>query len=506
MRKRRIFDTKPVEYLIAFLVTGFTAAICFPFAKTIGYQTVGLIFLIIVAVLSLFLGRTAVLFAAVLNFVVWNYFFIPPIFTFHVHSYHDVITLFANLVIAIVSGALITRIKKNQADLKKSQERISILNSFLESLNNANSIKDLARKVQDELKKHFSAEAIIYLKEKDGQGLARKAFGNLELFNDNAYLEAKQIFEKSNLNGDITNRNNTLNGTYYYPLITARTAIGVIGINFNKNSFPDADKQVLLNSFIAQITSALGREISIDVAKEKEVYVESQKLFQTVLNSVSHELRTPIAIISTAISNLNDDKTAANVEIRKQICFELNSASNRLNLLVENILDMSKIESGYLMLNLQDCDVSDLIGISLNELKDDIQKHNINIDIQENLPSIRIDINWFKQVIINILHNAIIYTPPDSEISIKSFSNSEDSFVIDISDNGNGVPEQTLHRLFDKFFRVTGSKSGGTGLGLTIAKAIVEAHGGKITAENRREGGLKISIYLPITNLYKPEL
>jgi two-component system sensor histidine kinase KdpD len=251
-----------------------------------------------------------------------------------------------------------------------------------------------------------------------------------------------------------------------------------------------------LKSFITQITSALEREISIDRAKASQVYEESQKLFHTVLNSVSHELRTPIAVIRSAASNLMDERTADDPVNRRKICTELDSSASRLNLLVENIIDMSKIESGHLELNMLPCDVSDLIGVVVNHLKEELSNHKLEVDIPENIPPLSMDINWLKQAVLNILYNAIIYTPVDSLISISVSLHTGSLFII-ISDNGPGVPDSSVERLFDKFYRVPGSKSGGTGLGLTISKAIIEAHHGSVKVENKATGGLNVAIQLP---------
>jgi two-component system sensor histidine kinase KdpD len=178
------------------------------------------------------------------------------------------------------------------------------------------------------------------------------------------------------------------------------------------------------------------------------------------------------------------------------VCEELNSAARRLNILVENILDMSKIDSGYLRLNKQVCDVSDLFGMAINEIKQDFRNHNLNVHIAENLPGISVDAHWFKQALVNILHNSISYTPAGSNIYIEAYADPNDLVVIEIMDSGTGVPERSLKKLFEKFYRVPGSKSGGTGLGLTIAKAIIETHKGIIFAKNREGGGLSVIIII----------
>jgi len=483
------------DYFVAFISTSITAGICFPLASSIGYQTVGLIFLMIVSLLSLFLGRSALIFAAILNFIVWNFFFITPLYTFRVHSLHDLIALFANLIVAIVGSTLISRIRKSQITLLKSQERLTILHTFLESLNNATSIKEVVKRAQEGLRKNFKAEIIIYIKEKTGSGLSGKSFGNSELHSDLTYDVALSLFRES-YKELFTPLIESSSGMHFYPLVEPRKAIGVIGIKFSGDNRPEEDKLILLKSFIAQIASALDREISIDLAKEKEISIESEKLFQTVLNSVSHELRTPISIITAAVSNLNDERTSSDPDLRRQIGEELEFASDRLNYLVENILDMSRIESGFLKLNLQYCDISDLIGISINELKHNLMGRQVKICIEEKLPLIHADINLLKQALINVLHNAMVYTPSDSPIMISSFFSAPGKIAIRVSDFGTGVSPELLNRLFDKFYRVPGSKSGGTGLGLTITKAIVEAHNGVVLAENADQGGLQITMVL----------
>lgn len=485
------------EYFTAILTILAIAVISFPFKQFIGYQTVGLFFILGIAGLSLRVGRFPIILAALLGSMIWDFFFIPPLFTFHINNIHDAITVFANFFIALTCGTLIERIRKNQVVLQKSQDNLSVIFSILEALNNASSIKEVVQMTRRELNKHFKADAVIYLASKNNSNkkLDPRIFGNHSFYNEKEFSVANWTFENRKQAGKFTN---TLPEAdlQYFPLISREGIIGVLGIKYNDDKRPSSDATILLRSFFSQLTSALQREISIDKVKEKQISAESQKLFQIVLNSISHELRTPISVITAAVSALNDEKTVSNPKFRREICGELEAATNRLNILVENILDMSRIESGYLSLNLQMYEVEDLIGTTLNELSKEPHEQQVNIDIENDLPMIKIDINWFKQAILNILRNAVIYTPAKSSIYIRSFLTEDKRVVIEISDNGPGIPEDSLKRIFDKFYRVPGSRSGGTGLGLTITKAIVEAHNGHIIAENKKEGGLKFQIFL----------
>jgi two-component system, OmpR family, sensor histidine kinase KdpD len=489
------------EYLLAFTVITAVGLIGFPLKEFIGYQTIGLFFLLSIAGLSIKIGRFPVVFAALLGSLFWNFFFIPPLFTFHVNNLHDIIALFANFFVAMTGGTLINKIRKNQITLQKSQDNLTKLFSILESLNNTDSIKEVVRKSRRELNKLFDADALVYLQlkaaDKSHNRLESKAFGNTDFHTEKGFSVASWVFENLKQAGKNTN---TLPDTdlQYFPLISKKGVLGVLGIKFNQNSKLTPENTLLIRSFISQITASLQREINVDEAKDKQIYAESQKLFQTVLNSISHELRTPISIISAAVSNMNDEKTASNPTFRKELGQELKAAAMRLNALVENILDVSRIESGYLALNLQWYEVSDLMGTVLNEIENTSHPQTIKLVIEENLPLIKIDISWFKQALVNIIHNAIQYTPAETCIQVQARKENTDAIVIDISDNGPGIPEESLNKLFEKFYRVPGSKSGGTGLGLTISKAIVEAHQGQISARNVLNGGLSVIIHLNI--------
>ncbi|MDP4271583.1 MAG: sensor histidine kinase KdpD [Bacteroidota bacterium] len=497
-QKRVLFEGisfKSRDYTIALTVVTLVSLICFPLSGLMGYQTVGIIFLIMIAVLSLILGRGPVILTAFLNFLIWNYFFIPPLFTFHIQRVEDVFTLFAYFLIAMVSAVFVTKIRKNQIVLMKSQQHITMLNSMLEALNRTNSIKEVAARTQDKLQKYFSADAAILLKNKDGKGLDKRIFGNKKMISEKNWSVASWVFNNGQAAGRFTD---TLSNSdiQVIPLTTVNEIIGVLCIKFLENKRPDHNDMMVLHNFVGQVSTAIEREINIDLIRENEVALESQKLFQTVLNSVSHELRTPISIISSAISNLNDEKTAANPDIRSGICEELNLASKRLNVLVENILDMSKIDSGYLQLNLQTHDISDLIGSALNDLRPELSEYSLKTEVQDNLPMLNFDFNWLKQALVNVIHNAIDYSPTGGEIVVKAYQLESGLIQLEVSDSGKGVPDLTLDKLFDKFYRIPGSKTGGMGLGLTIAKAIVEAHGGTISAQNCKNGGLKVIFLL----------
>jgi len=251
------------DYLIALGVVTIVTLVCFPFKQVTGYQTVGLIYLLEITILSLFLGRSAVVFTAILNSVAWNFFFIPPLFTFHVNTIEDIITLSANFIIALVVSILITRIKKYHTVLTINQRHSSVINSLLENLNKAISIKEVVAITRNELQHSFNADAVIYLKEKEGKGLAKRAFGNSDLHTVKDFSVAVWAFNSNKVAGKYTD---TLidSNLQFIPLTTIYGVWGVIGVRFLNNKQPSFDIQRILKTIYAQVALSIEREINND--------------------------------------------------------------------------------------------------------------------------------------------------------------------------------------------------------------------------------------------------
>ncbi|HAN78958.1 MAG TPA: two-component sensor histidine kinase [Bacteroidales bacterium] len=254
------------EYITSIIIISLFSIVCFPIREIIGYQTIGLFFLLAIASISLFLGRGPVILSAFFSTLIWDYFFIPPLFELAIHKFHDYISLFSNLIIGIILGTLINRIRKNQHILKKSQENISTTFYFLELMNNASSIKDVISKTNNAFKKYFDIEMVVYLKEKKGIHLHNRPFGNTSLYSEKEFAVASWAFDNKKNAGKFTN---TLpsSGLKFIPLIASGNIIGVAGIKFNTDNKPEQDKLTLINSIVNQLTYTLIREINIDLVK-----------------------------------------------------------------------------------------------------------------------------------------------------------------------------------------------------------------------------------------------
>jgi two-component system sensor histidine kinase KdpD len=256
---------------------------------------------------------------------------------------------------------------------------------------------------------------------------------------------------------------------------------------------------MLLETFVSQVALMIEREMLDESAQQAAMLRESENLYNTLLNSISHELRTPIATINGAASSLNEEHTFTDPAKRSLLIQDIGDAADRLNRLVENLLDMSRLESGRLRLKLEWCDVGDVIGVALRRMEKHFGERSVTIRHNPQTPLVQLDFVLVEQVLLNLLDNARTYTPPGTPIEI-STQTMPGKLVISVTDHGPGIPETDLGRIFEKFYRLPGSASGGTGLGLSVCRGIVEAHGGQLTVDNVPGAGARFTILLPASN------
>ncbi|TAG59577.1 MAG: DUF4118 domain-containing protein [Cytophagales bacterium] len=243
---------------------------------------------------------------------------------------------------------------------------------------------------------------------------------------------------------------------------------------------------------IAFVNVFLRIKIRDSEKKEREKIEKDNtiKLYNTLLNSLSHELRTPIATIIGAVDTLKENKEKISASNQNELLNQIDLASIRLNRQVENLLNMSRLETGMLKLNLDWCDLNELINSVIQKL---IYKQTMIFEPIESLPLLKLDSGLMEQIIQNLVHNAINYTPENAVISL-FVSQKNNHCFISVSDNGNGIPEKELDFIFDKFYRLPHTKTGGSGLGLSIVKGFTEAHLGIVKAENNPDGGVTFTI------------
>ncbi len=486
----------PVQYAIAVGIIITISLLLSLSSHYLGYQAVSLILLFAVAILSLRFEIGPVLAAAGVSAVIWNFFFIPPHFTLAIASPQDGLLFITYFVIAAITVTLTARIRTRES-------RAMALFALTKQLIDAKTQDEVARAAVDNIGSFFNAEVLLYLSEHDGDIFTHPHPASTLHADPKEYSVASWVYWNEKKAGKFIDRLPFSIATYY-PISGPRYPLGVLGIRLNNDKPASPEQETLLQNFIGQIASALEREQLNELSNRTIVYMESERLYKTLFNSISHELRTPLAAILNAAEGLQSSLPAVIDSPHNDLLGEIHTAAERLNRLVENLLDMTRIESGHCAPNLDWCDVRDIINASLKKLDKELKRHNVIVSIADDVTLVKLDFGLMEQAITNLLHNASVYTPAGTTVSIET-KIERSTIVITIHDDGPGFPPETVPKIFDKFFRIPGSKAGGSGLGLSIVRGYVEAHKGSITASNVPAGGAQFLIRIP-TEIHQPEL
>jgi two-component system sensor histidine kinase KdpD len=251
-------------------------------------------------------------------------------------------------------------------------------------------------------------------------------------------------------------------------------------------------------TFVAFLVVGIVVSTFASKVREQIIQRQTEKLHSALLNSISHDLKTPLVSITGALTVLLDRKSNLDTEHIRELLETARGESDRLNRIVNNLLDMTRTESGVLRISKKPCDLRDFIGACLEQLKDKIGSRNIKINIPKDMPEVAIDFPYMLKALLNVIDNALKYSLDGSPIEIEASCISEKARV-SVRDYGYGIPKEDLGRIFDKFYRVQRAQNVlGTGLGLSISKNIIEAHGGHISAESILGKGATFIIELPV--------
>lgn len=489
--KNPVFTSRISQYLIVLLIIALTVLFCSPLADQQGYHIVSFILLFVVSIMAAFMGIGPILLASTISALVWNYFFIPPHYTFHIAKTEDRLMFGSFFIVALLSGVLTNRIRRQEKLAREREERSKAIFELTKDLSNTSGDKELLNVALKDVKKYFKVNSIFVFKEKADTIEIINGSENSEDISKVDLALAELVFKTSVKAGRFTSVINEAALTYY-PLTGKRLSPAVIGIDFEK---PLSDeKEAFWIAYLTQISNALEREYLGELALKARLLDESDKLYKTLFTLISHEFRIPIAAIMGASDTLLSSQTT---DFNKTELFnEIFKASARLNHLIENLLNMSRLESGKISVRLDWCEINDLLNKVIQILKQELEQFHLMVAIPDEMPLVRLDFGLMEQVIYNLILNSCQNSPVASTIRFESDYN-EGYLIIKIEDNGPGFPPELIVKVFDKFFRVDNSKSGGLGLGLSIVKGLVDAHGGKIKVENILTGGARFIITIP---------
>ena len=479
------------QYLIASLIVVITAVLCFFIKDLIGYQVVSFGLLFIVSTLAFFFGTGPILLSATLSALIWDFFFIPPPYTLHVDKPEDMLMLIMFFIIALLSGVLTSRIRRQEMKIRVREERTNALYQLTRELSTATGIEEVIIIAKNDIKKYFDLKCRIILKNDNNQ-LDYSSQEELDInLSRNDMSVAAWTFQHSTKAGKHTDTLPSGNFTFY-PLKGNQMNLGVIAIQ-QPIVFTQGEEQ-FWDAFISQISGKFEREYLRNMAKQAYFLNESDKLYKTLFNSISHELRIPVATIMGASDSLLSSNHPQ--EVQNELSREILKASKRLNRLIENLLNMSRLESGHIKPRLDWCDIHDLINKVTENLQDELKSFHLHVVIPDDMPFVKIDFGLMEQVLYNLIYNATQYASASTNLRVKAFYDNG-LMTLQVMDRGPGFPPKEISLIFNKFYRVEGSKAGGTGLGLSIAKGFIEAHNGTIAVANRQNGGAIFTIKIP---------
>lgn len=488
---KQLADARLIQYLLAVTIIGTTALICYPLSNTQNYTLVSFILLLVVSALSTFMKIGPVLLASTLGAVLWNFFFIPPHHTFHIDKTEDILIFFLFFFIALVNGVLTTRVRKQEVIAREREKRTNALFQLTKELTKASGLSTVQNTASSEINERFRLKPVFFLQDGNNKLTNKTKSLTQSEFTEKDFAIAEWVFSNSREAGAFTTHFSDSKYTFY-PLIGIRLNPGVLAVQ-QETAFHDEHK-LYWETFITQISNALEREFLGEMAQKVLFLNESDRLYKTLFNSISHELRIPVATIMGASDSIVNSSTSETTH--KDLCLEIYTASLRLNRLIENLLNMSRLESGFLSARLDWYDTNDLMNKVIDNLKDELSRFQLQVDIPEDMPLVKIDFGLMEQVLYNLLLNATQIAPAGSVIVLKT-RHKNDRMIIEVTDNGPGFPEPEIKYIFNKFYRITNKNAGGLGLGLSIVKGFVEAHNGQITIGNNTEHGARCVISLP---------
>jgi len=485
------FTSSLNQYITTALTIAITASGFFLIKNLVGYQVVSFALLFVVSLLAFFFGTGPILLAAILSSLSWDYLFIPPAYTLHIERPEDMLMLSMFFIIALLNGVLTSRIKRQETRIRKREERTHALYNLAKDLSVTSGIDEVLNLAVKDIRKYFSLESAFLLKDELGKLEKNIRHETALQFSENEWSIAEWTFAHSAKAGKFSD---TLPSGHYtfYPLKGNTENIGVVALE-HKKVFTQGEEQ-FWEGFLPQISGKIEREFLRIDARNAFVLNESDKLYKTLFNSISHELRIPVATIMGASDALLSDDYQP--ETRTALYKEIGIASIRLNRLIENLLNMSRLDSGRISPHLDWCDLHDLVNKVTQTLAAELKPFNLHVVLSDEMPLVKLDFGLMEQVIHNLLLNATQHAPEGSSIRLKFFYDNG-MLMIQVMDRGPGFSSNDLNLVFNKFYRGESAISGGTGLGLSIVKGFVEAHNGTIVAENRNNGGARFTIKIP---------
>jgi two-component system sensor histidine kinase KdpD len=464
-------------------------------AHIVGGPNLVILYMLAVVFSALRWGRWPALVSAVLSALLFDYFFVPPYRSVAVTDIWYSITLFSLLAVGFLVSILTASAREEARLARKREAHTAALYAFTESLADAGSLEQIVEAIGQHIRDTFQRPLVLLLPERGG--LAARFLSDAFILDEGEKTAAAWVFQNGQAARAASDMFPAIQA-YYLPMRNWRGTVGVLGLHSQglTESLP-ADQQQLLGSFVNQAALAITRAQLATEARRAELLQETDKLQKALLNSISHDLRTPLASVTGTLNSLLEDAPLLDVSTQRELLETARDEAKRLDRLVRNLLDMSRLESDAVRVRTELCDVQDVVGTALVQLGEAAKQRRVAVLASPQLPLVPMDAVLIVQVIVNLLENALKYSEADSPIEVEARVE-RDQLHLSVRDRGQGIPDEDLERVFDKFYRcVAPGVARGAGLGLAICKGFIEAHGGKIRVERRPHGGTEATFTLP---------
>ena len=457
-----------------------------------------MVYLLAVTLVATKLGRGPSIFTVVASVLAFDFFFVPPEWMFHVNDTQYLVTFAVMLAVGLIISNLAANIRTRALIAGYREQRTTALYAMSRELAAVDEVEDMVTIGVKHVAQVFDSQAVILLVGRDGRVRRPRGIALSASLRGADLSVAQWVLDHGEPAGLGTD---TLPGTpaHYLPLAGSEGRIGVLAIlPANPLRVFVPEQQRLLETFASQIALALERAQLASTAKASELDAESERLRNALLAAISHDLRTPLASIVGASSSLAERGDRMNERDRTELARAIHAEAQRVTGLIDNVLDMARLQSGAASLNRQWHPLEELVGATLKRLEKALAGHRVATHIPEDLPLVNVDGVLIGQLLANLLENAAKYTPKGTTVSISAEAG-QDEVIVSVADEGPGLPPGEEERIFDKFHRAApeGPQSG-VGLGLSICKAIVQVHGWTIAAENLPAGGAVFRFTLPL--------
>jgi two-component system, OmpR family, sensor histidine kinase KdpD len=469
--------------------------------RFIAVQSISLVFLTAVLASAIGWGLWPAIFAAIASVLAYNFFFLPPLYTFTIADPENVVALFFFLTVALIVSNLTAATRSQIMTARRRAKTTAELYAFSRKVAGIGALDDLLWATAYQISSMLDVRSVLLMPVKEGDGIeVASGYPPEDRLEPADMAAARWTWEHNRPAGRGAD---TLPGgkRLFLPLRTGSGTVGVLGIDRDTpGPLLTPDERRLLDALCDQAAVAIER---ISLAKgldEARVLAETERLRAALLTSISHDLRTPLASILGTVSGLRSYPERYTAAEREELLATLQDEAERLNRFVANLLDMTRLESGAVALKLEFVDVGEIIGAALQRAGNVLAEHHVEVTVPSALPMLRVDAVLFEQVLFNLLDNAAKYSSAGSRIDIRATRYGE-LVEIEVVDEGPGIPPADLERIFDKFYRVQAQdrRRAGTGLGLAICRGFVEAQGGWIIARNRRDrSGAVLTIRMPV--------